>query len=247
MKFSVYGITDVGKRRAINEDNFVIYGFNNSNVGFLLLADGMGGHNAGEVASLTAVETVKHELEKTVEETQHDRIVYNLLSSIDYANKKVFELAIHDITKAGMGSTFVAAYVVENKLYLANIGDSRAYLVTENDVVKMTVDHSVVQELVDGGSITPEEAAVHPDKNIITRALGTEQFVDADLFEYSLKSGDYILLCSDGLYEMINDSLFYEILKKHENLEDAAKEMVEIANENGGRDNITVIILKCFE
>lgn len=248
MKISAYGTTDVGKLREINEDSFVIGGFNDEEaLGYALLADGMGGHNAGEVASSTAVNTVKQELEKTLDEKEHDKIIYNILSSIDYANKKVFELSIHDANKAGMGSTFVAAYIVEDKLYVANIGDSRAYLITNGEAIQITVDHSVVQELVEAGSITPEEAAVHPDKNIITRALGTEALVDADLYEYSLKDGDCILLCSDGLCEMVHENVFPEILEKSKDLEEAANELVKTANENGGRDNITVVILKCFE
>lgn len=248
LKISANGITDVGLYREINEDSFLISGFEGGEpLGFALLADGMGGHNAGEVASSTAVNTVKQELEKTLSEKEHDKIIYNILSSIDYANTKVYELSIHDINKAGMGSTFVAAYILDDKLYVANIGDSRAYLITNGETIQITVDHSVVQELVEKGTISPEEAAVHPDKNIITRALGTEEFVDADLFEYSLKNGDYILLCSDGLCEMVNDSLFSEIIDKYDNIEDAAKKLVDTANENGGRDNITIVILKCFE
>ena len=248
MKILVYGITDVGKIREINEDSFLIGGFKDGEaLGYALLADGMGGHNAGEVASSTAVNTVKQELEKTLSETEHDKIIYNIMSSIDYANTKVFDLATSDINKAGMGSTFVAAYIAGDKLYIANIGDSRAYLITDCETTQITVDHSVVQELVERGSITQEEAAIHPDKNIITRALGTEEFVDADFFEYSLKKDDYILLCSDGLCEMVNDSLFSEIIKKYDSLEDAARELVNIANENGGRDNITVVILKCID
>ena len=248
LKISVFGTTDVGKVREINEDSFLISGFEGGDsLGYVLLSDGMGGHNAGEVASLTAVNTVKNELDKTISEKEHDKIVYNILSSIDYANSKVFELSVHDISKSGMGATFVAAYIVDDKLYVANIGDSRAYLINKNETVQITVDHSVVQELVERGSITPEEAKVHPDKNIITRAVGTEAFVDADLFEYSLKDGDFILLCSDGLSEMVSEDLFKQIIDKNEEIEDAAKELVNIANDNGGRDNITVVIIKCFE
>lgn len=247
MRISVYGTTDVGRVREINEDSFVVAGFkDNMPLGYVLLADGMGGHNAGEVASSLAVETVNSELLKTINDKEHDNIVYNLLSSLDYANKKVYELALSDANKSGMGSTFVAAYIVDDKLYVANIGDSRAYLITNGESTQITVDHSVVQELVERGTITPEEASVHPDKNIITRALGTEKLVDADVFEYSLKIGDYVLLCSDGLCEMIPESYFAKVLTENENLEDAAKELVNTANENGGRDNITVVILKCF-
>lgn len=248
MKISIFGLSDVGKLREINEDSFLISGFENESLfGYALLADGMGGHNAGEVASSTAVNTVKFELDKTLEEKSHDRIIYNILGSIDYANKKIYDLSISDINKAGMGSTFVLSYIVDDNLYIANIGDSRAYLINKDECSQITVDHSVVQRLVDLGSITPEEASVHPDKNIITRALGTEEYVEADLFEYKLKVGDYIFLCSDGLYEMVDKETFSNIILNSDNIELAVNKLIELANENGGRDNITVIVIKCFE
>lgn len=248
MKISVFGLSDVGKLREINEDSFLISGFENeSPFGYALLADGMGGHNAGEIASSTAVNTVKFELDKTFDDKTHDKIIYNIMGSIDYANKKIYDLSISDINKAGMGSTFVLAYVVDSNLYIANIGDSRAYLINKNECFQITVDHSVVQRLVELGSITPEEASVHPDKNIITRALGTEQYVETDLFEYNLQIGDYILLCSDGLYEMVDKETFSDIVLNSESIEVAVNKLITLANENGGRDNITVVVIKCFE
>ena len=184
MNIIAYGMSNTGMIREINEDNFLISGFNcESSDGYAILADGMGGHNAGEIASGTAVSVIGNELKKITQKTESEKIIYDILGSIDYANKKIFDEAQSDLSKAGMGSTLVVAYIKENKLYIANIGDSRAYLKNGNDFSKITVDHSIVQELLNKGSITPEEALVHPDKNIITRALGTERIVDADLFQ----------------------------------------------------------------
>lgn len=243
-----FGMSDTGKVRELNEDSFLIFGFDGEcSDGFALLADGMGGHNAGEVASKMAVEMIGAELEKSVSEKESEKIIYNILSSIDYANKKVFDDSCSDSKKAGMGSTLVVAYIQEDKLYVANIGDSRAYIRNGKTFKQITIDHSVVQELVLNGTITPEEALVHPDKNIITRALGTEKMVDADMFEYSLISGDTILLCSDGLYEMVRDDVICEILEKNEDIETAVSTLINLANENGGADNITVVVLKATE
>jgi len=248
MKIQAYGMSDTGRIREINEDSFYISGFNDKNSdGFIVLADGMGGHNAGEIASGMAVSTITSELEKTVSEESPDKIIYNILSSIDYANKKIFEDSQRDIKKAGMGSTLVVAYAKNSKLYVANIGDSRAYLKSGKSFTQITQDHSIVQELVSRGSITPEEALVHPDKNIITRAMGTERIVEADMFEYSLKSGDLIMLCSDGLSEMVRDNVIFETLENIDDINDAVSALVTLANENGGKDNITVAILKVSE
>lgn len=248
MRINAYGSSDTGRVREINEDSFLIYGFDDeSSDGFALLADGMGGHNAGEVASAEAVEAVGGELQQSMSEDNADKVVYNILSSIDYANKKIYEASISNAMKAGMGSTLVVAYIQDKKLYVANIGDSRAYIKSGDFFKQITVDHSVVQELVMNGTITPEEALVHPDKNIITRALGTEKIVDADIFEYDLKEGDVVLLCSDGLYEHVRDNMIAEVLNNFENTETASKKLVELANEDGGTDNITVVILKVAE
>ncbi len=248
MKIVAYGMSDTGLVREINEDNFLISGFNQASVnGFIVLADGMGGHNAGEIASGTAVSVIGRELEKISDAADADKIVYDILGSIDYANKKIFDEAQSDSSKGGMGSTLVVAYVRDNKMFVANIGDSRVYIKNEHSLMQMTVDHSIVQELVDKGSITPEEALVHPDKNIITRALGTEKIVDADMFEYELRIGDTILLCSDGLYETVRDNVISETLDNVEDIKEATKCLVDLANENGGIDNTTVVLLKVTE
>ena len=246
MNFFAFGLSDVGSVREINEDSFAISEFK-ENKGFAILADGMGGHNAGEVASSTAVNIIKSELEKSIDETLRERIVYNILSSVDLANKKIYDLSRSDLTKAGMGSTLVVAYISDEKLYVANIGDSRAYVINSDAITQITVDHSVVQELIERGSITPEEALVHPDKNLITRAIGTEILVNPDMFEYEINKGDKILLCSDGLIEMVRDDVILEKIKNADSLEKATTDLVLLANENGGRDNITIVLISCEE
>lgn len=244
MKIKTYGISDVGKIRELNEDSFGIYNPGVEYGCFAVLADGMGGHNAGEVASSMAVDLIASELEKSAAERSRDVIVYNIVSAIDYANKKIFDLSVSDLSKSGMGSTLVAAYVNGEDVYFANIGDSRAYVIGEDNIKQVTVDHSLVQEMVDKGMITKEEAKHHPEKNLITRALGTEKFVEADIFEYSVKQGDIVLLCSDGLVEYIDEKDIRDIVRNAGNIEEAAKKLVSAANDGGGHDNITVVILE---
>lgn len=247
MKIKTYGISDMGRIRELNEDSFGIFNSEEACGCFAVLADGMGGHNAGEVASAMAVDLVSAELEKTVCEQDKKDIVYNLISAVDYANQKIFDLSAKDLSKSGMGSTLTVAYFSGSELYFANIGDSRAYVICGNEIKQITVDHSLVWEMVEKGMITPEEAKHHPEKNIITRALGTERSVDADVFEYSVKSGDIVLLCSDGLVDMLEDKEIFETVRSSENIEEAAKNLVKKANENGGSDNITVVALKFEE
>lgn len=247
MKIKTYGISDMGRIRELNEDSFGIFNSQEACGCFAVLADGMGGHNAGEVASGMAVDLVSAELEKTVGERDKNVIVYNIVSAVDYANKKIFDLSARDLSKSGMGATLIVAYLNGGELYIANIGDSRAYVCGESEIKQITVDHSLVWEMVEKGMITPEEAKHHPEKNIITRALGTEPKVDADIFEYSAKAGDIVLLCSDGLVDMLEDSEIFETIKSSENIEEAAKNLVKKANENGGFDNITVVALKFEE
>ena len=146
--------------------------------------------------------------------------------------------------QAGMGTTLVVAYVKGSQLWIANIGDSCAYVVNSKEICKITVDHSVVEELVRRGSITREEARNHPDKNIITRALGTDNFVDADYYDYKLSSGETVILCSDGLTEMVRDERIQEIVANEHDIDKVVETLVNEANENGGVDNITVVAFR---
>ena len=245
MVLRVCGMTDIGKRRELNEDSFRISGFENGKPqGVCVLADGMGGHNAGEVASSTATELIAAELEGCLDETDQKKIRLNIAGAIDFANAQIFERSLENREQAGMGTTLVVAYVKDSLLCVANIGDSCAYVVSEKKICKITVDHSVVEELVQRGTISREEARNHPDKNIITRALGTEEFVDADFYDYKLSEGETIILCSDGLTEMVKEEEIKDIIVNAENIESAVKALIDEANKNGGIDNITVVALR---
>ncbi len=241
----VCGMTDVGQLREHNEDSFLIRGFEDGKpLGVCVLADGMGGHNAGEVASGMAAQIICDDLMSCINQMDSDRITHYMAASIDYANSEIYEMSLKNPLQAGMGTTVVVTAVKDNFVRIANIGDSCAYVVSDIVMRKITVDHSVVEELVQSGSITRAEARNHPDKNIITRAVGTERFVDADYFDYTPVGGETILMCSDGLCEMVSDKAIKKILNTEETLQGAVKALIDEANRCGGVDNITVVALK---
>lgn len=243
-----YGLTNIGQMRELNEDAFRICGFENGKpLGVCVLADGMGGHNAGEIASQTAVQIISDGLASDFDEEDKDALAQSMAATLDMANSEIYNMSLHNREQAGMGTTTVLAFVKEDFVRIANIGDSRAYLITDKKIRKITTDHSVVEELVKSGSITREEARNHPDKNIITRAVGTEKFVDADFYDYKASPEDVILLCSDGLYEMLDEIEIKRIVNNSESLCDAVNKLVDAANKNGGYDNITVVALRFEE
>lgn len=246
MLVETYGLTNIGKRRELNEDSYGIFGFvgDKAAEGFAVLADGMGGHNAGEIASAKAVELISSELGESFSECDPEKLTVDMANAIDYANAKIYEMSLSNSEQAGMGTTTVIIAVKEGSVQIANIGDSRAYFISGDKIERITVDHSVVEQLIISGTITREEAKNHPDKNIITRALGTESYIDADFFRYEPKIGDVLLACSDGLTEMVGEEQIRDIIKNSESLEKAANGLIETANENGGVDNITVVLIK---
>ena len=241
MKITAFGKSDTGKVRDLNEDSFFINGFNDENpLGFCVLADGMGGHNAGEVASRMAVDIITREMLASEESENNAEIARFLTAALDFANNEIYNASVTDSSKAGMGTTAVI-------LYIANIGDSRAYILEDNALRQLTVDHSVVQKLVESGSITPEDARIHPERNIITKALGTEPEENYDIFEIPIKCGDRLLLCSDGLSDMLTDDEIGEILNRNLSDEETGNALISAANECGGNDNITVLLLTVRE
>ena len=245
MVIKVCGLSDIGKRREINEDSYGIVGFENGDTkGVCVLADGMGGHNAGEVASSIVVECIIGEMEEALSETDEKVISNNIAAAIDYANATVYERSLKNREQAGMGTTLVVSYVFGNQVIIANIGDSRAYVVSDKEISRITVDHSVVEELVQRGAISRSEAKVHPDKNIITRAVGTDAYVDADFYDYTASEGETIILCSDGLTEMVDEEKIQALITENESVENAVTALVEEANNNGGVDNITVVAFR---
>ena len=235
-----YAITDIGRRRQLNQD--FIY-LSETPIGNLpnvfIVADGMGGHNAGDYASRCAVETVVDEIGASFEKSP-SRI---LGGAIEKANTLIRRRAREDVAYSGMGTTMVAATCIGGYLEVANVGDSRLYVIRDT-IEQITQDHSLVEEMVRMGGLDKESARNHPDKNIITRAIGARDDIEPDFFSQELQPGDIVLLCSDGLTNMVDDEAIYHILKEGTSLKDRVEELVETANRNGGKDNISVIVIE---
>ena len=206
-----------------------------------VVADGMGGAQAGEVASRIAVDAFAEGLPE--DGSPEERLAAVALT----ANRRIYELAQTESERAGMGTTLTAAYLGENDLAIAHVGDSRAYLFRGGELSRLTQDHSLMAELIRRGKLTEEEAADHPQRSIITRALGPEPEVDVDTWTYPVRAGDVILLCSDGLTSMVSEAQVAEILRTHPELDRAAQALIDEANRAGGRDNITVILFRLEE
>lgn len=238
-----FAITDVGKRRELNEDYIYTSDKMIGNLSNLfIVADGMGGHNAGDYASRYTVEKVI----ETVEELENERDIEEIMQEAIYrANAYIYEKARTDIKLSGMGTTLVIASIKNQEVLVANIGDSRMYVINKN-ITQITKDHSLVEEMVTMGGLDKEAARNHPDKNIITRAIGVKEFVLADFFEVKLEKEDKILLCTDGLTNMLNDDEIHRIVQSNEDVETAAKALIVAANEKGGRDNIAVVLIEPF-
>lgn len=233
-----YSITDIGKRRSSNQD--FVYA-SEQQVGnlpnLLIVADGMGGHNAGDLASRYTVESMVEYIEKADEK----RPIPLLSMAIHYANDLVMEKAGTDRTLQGMGTTVVAATIEDGYLYVANVGDSRLYLI-DQQIEQITRDHSLVEEMIRIGELQRQDARSHPDRNVITRAIGVNSPVKIDFFDMKLEKGDRILLCSDGLTTMVDDDEILRIVKKCTSPKEAAQRLVTEANKNGGKDNISVVL-----
>jgi protein phosphatase len=234
--------TDIGMVREVNQDYVYV---SDLPVGKLpnlfIVADGMGGHKAGEFASRFTVEVVKDELAKSTEEGPEAMI----RQAITSANQRLLETAKQDSKLEGMGTTLVVATVIERTLYFANVGDSRLYLLN-NDIKQVSKDHSLVQEMVRLGGIKQEDAKNHPDKNIITRAIGAKEQVEVDFYEYRLKKGDIVLMCTDGLSNMVEDTEILHIVKGSRDIVEAVEGLINKANGNGGKDNIGIVAVDAF-
>ena len=239
----VYSATDVGQKRKMNQDYVFVSKDPVGNLpNLFVVADGMGGHNAGDFASSHAVQILVDEIRKDADFNP----IKVLRHAIETANMEILERAQQDEALKGMGTTMVVATIVGHYAYVANVGDSRLYLI-QGQIRQVTRDHSLVQEMVRMGELKPEEARNHPDKNIITRALGAERTVDIDFFDLTMEPDSTILMCSDGLSNMVEDSKIEEIiLDKTEELPRKGEELLEEANRNGGKDNIAVILVEPF-
>ena len=248
-KLIIAGCTDPGLRRNHNEDHI---GFN-QDMGIAVLADGMGGHQAGEIASHMAVESVLENLQNLADrETSRSITGSQLLeyvsNTISYSNSMIYQASEALDEHKGMGTTLVAAIVQGSQFYAGHVGDSRIYLYREESLMRITKDHSLVQDLVDRGFYTEEEARMASVGHIVTRALGTKAEVEVDTVQHEIVDGDLLLLCSDGLSDMVADWLIEETLKdRGTELHTTAKKLVELANQNGGKDNISVILVQLQE
>ncbi len=229
--------TDVGNKRTFNEDSVGYY--EEEDFGIFVIADGMGGHNAGEVASKIAIDTIieyviNHKKDRSEEEILNEAILS--------ANRKIYRESLLNESCNGMGTTLVGAFVRGNNLTMVNIGDSRGYILKDGQLVKVTKDHSLVQELLDNGTITNEEAKNHPNKNVITRALGTNPVVTADYYSLDIRGVSKILLCSDGLTNEVSEEDIFRVLQGYN--DNQCMELINMSKKNGGRDNISIIIFK---
>jgi PPM family protein phosphatase len=227
--------TDTGRQRRENEDSAFV------RAPVFVVADGMGGAQAGEVASRIAIETFEQGLPETG--TPEER----LADRVRDANHRIYDVSRVEQGREGMGTTLTAAYLGDSEVALAHVGDSRAYLFRDGELTRLTQDHSLVDELVRQGKLTEEQAAEHPQRSIITRALGPEPEVEVDTWTYPVRAGDVVLLCSDGLTSMISEGRVKEILAATPDLDAAATRLIDEANEAGGRDNITVVLFRVEE
>lgn len=241
---NLYGLTDIGLVRKNNQDSYAIRVLDD-NLAIAVVCDGMGGAQAGNVASAVAVESFAAAVEDACKNgvpPDPERKQQLLRAACRTANNTVYELSCSNPEYQGMGTTLVAALVLSHEVYVINVGDSRCYILSDGTLKQITSDHSYVQALVNFGDITPEEARVHPKKNLITRALGIDESVRSDVFTAERKAGDKILLCSDGLSNMVPDDILQEELLKDANIEDSARALLALAVEQGAPDNVTVIL-----
>ncbi len=234
--------TDIGKAREINQDYYSIPK-SDQDLQLFILADGMGGYNGGEVASTLATEAAKNYIIDNFEKIEHSKeeILELIKNAVEYANNVVFEKSKTDKELEGMGTTLDICFIYNNKIYIGHVGDSRVYRIRGELIRKLTKDHSYVQQLVEDGKITREEANHHPKKNMLTKALGCTAYVEPDIRARNLEPGDIWVMCSDGLTNMVEEKEIYQVIK--ENPETAPQTLVNLANNAGGYDNITVITI----
>jgi len=248
MIFKICSETDPGRVRSQNEDSIAF----DANTRLCILADGMGGHNAGEVASGMATAFIKSEMRDVLSGAGKNidaaKVQEAMVQSIAKANSAIFNMSRTNSQYAGMGTTLVVAVFRSDALVLAHIGDSRCYRLRDKQLLQLTKDHSLFQEQVDSGLVVADHANPRsPGQNLVTRALGVEGYVQADIDHYGLAQDDIYLLCSDGLSDMVSDDAIAAILQSDDSFEQKAKQLVAAANEGGGRDNISVMLVKACE
>lgn len=236
-----YGMTDIGKKRVVNQDNIYVSTTPVGNLpNLFVVADGMGGHRAGDYASRYATDAVVESITNNAE-TDIKKII---TKAVEDANSLVFKKSEENEDFRGMGTTLVIAAISGDELTVANVGDSRLYLIEGSIIKQLTQDHSLVAEMVRMGQIDEQEARRRPDKNIITRAIGISDVIHADFFKSKVKDNEYVLLCSDGLSNMLEDSEMLSAVTGIAPLEKKTSMLIDLANQKGGKDNISVIIIE---
>jgi serine/threonine protein phosphatase PrpC len=248
--------SDVGKQRKLDEDSIIIvrtdavYESEKIQRALLVLADGMGGHNAGEIASFLAAKRVAEEMTRVILKKQQisdEKIEILLRESIRQANREICDYAERNPQHKGMGATLTAAIILGINVHIGHIGDSRAYIFNKREIKQITKDHSLVQEMLDSGKITEEEARIHPQKNIITRSVGLREDVAVDTFKECIFEEDFLLICCDGLTDVVSDEEIHAVVMHNDDPQKMCDILVQKANDKGGPDNISVIIAKSCE
>ncbi|HEY8361967.1 MAG TPA: Stp1/IreP family PP2C-type Ser/Thr phosphatase [Tissierellaceae bacterium] len=236
-------VSDIGKAREKNQDAY--FASNDLSLPLYMVADGMGGHNAGEIASTMAMNIIKKNFfEKRNLLTNKETIFKIIKESIEEANTKIYLKSLENEDCKGMGTTITLAYIFNNEIYIGHVGDSRAYLIRNGNITQITEDHSFVNELVKIGSITKEEAVNHPKKHMITRAVGSSSVIEMDLIVKSYEENDILLLCSDGLSNMLKEFEISQVFDSENDIQKACETLAQMANQKGGHDNITVVAIK---
>ena len=241
----LWGITDSGKVRKYNQDVFQMLFDEEKDTAVLVVCDGMGGANAGNIASELAADAFIDHMNKNLAEIGTHRSIATIVTdAVESANTAVFDKSLYDAELSGMGTTLTAAVSTPKGEVVANIGDSRMYHITTQKISQITTDHSVVQEMIERGEISRNDARVHPSKNLITRALGTNIYQPPDIFFLNLEVGEYILLCSDGLSNVVSDDEIFIELQREKPVREFCEVLVDMALERGAPDNVTAVIFK---
>lgn len=236
-----YGISDKGKVREQNQDSMYISA--NQEYNLYIIADGMGGAKAGDIASIRAIEYVKEYIVDNYTQESDIKIKEIIRDSLIYANDMVYQMSKNDKNYEGMGTTIIVALICNNKMYIGHIGDSRLYRIRKGLIRKITKDHSYVQKLIDDKTITKKQAREHPKRNMLLKALGCEPAVEPDIMMKKIQLDDYILLCTDGLTNLVKDKEILLVIEKIKDCKLVCEKLVDIANARGGYDNISVILL----
>ncbi len=235
--------SDVGLKRENNEDSYAIADLGRSFPCALIIADGMGGHRHGELASRIAVDYSQEQLCRVLEKDSNPDTMQQILADIcEKANIKVYLGSLDRDDCNGMGTTLTIAVIYEDQLILAHVGDCRAYLYRDKALMRLTIDHTLVQEMIDAGSLSEADSRTHPRRNVLTRALGSPENVKADTIRLPLKRGDRIMLCTDGLHGAVSEAEILTVLNEEDSSEQAVNKLIALANEKGGEDNITVLM-----